>query len=127
MRAYDPRKHNPDVSWAIARFVYGIQCGQFIKVGVTRDLTKRLHDMRLLNPHPITVILQRKIRAPFFCEQKMHEILSHKAIGREWFNATSDEVLAAYEVGLAYAREIGTHLTQRGIRNSNKAHSAGLS
>jgi len=116
---YDPRKNNYDY-WPErpTRFVYGIKCGQFIKVGVARSVSTRLHNMRLLNPHPVEVVLRRKLRGAFFCERKMHEVLKPKAIGREWFDASVEEVLAAYEIGLAWAREIHDGVLARKRHNA---------
>lgn len=95
--------YSPDTN---PRWLYAIQCGQFIKIGVTTNLAKRLHDMRLLNPYPVKVIIRRRIHAAFHCERKMHEIFSDKAIGREWFEVTPEEALAALPDGMAHAREI---------------------
>ena len=96
-------EHNPQLS---QRYVYGIQSGQFIKVGVSLSIKRRLDDMRLLNPHPATVVYKRKMYAAYHCEKKMHEVLAPKSIGREWFDATLDEVRAAAKIGFAYANEI---------------------
>lgn len=62
--------------------------------------------MRLLNPHPVKVVFKRRLCAAFYCERKMHEILKSKAIGREWFEASVEEVLAAADAGAAYAKQI---------------------
>lgn len=94
---------NPNLT---VRYVYGIQSGQFIKVGVALDITRRLHTIRLSNPHPLKVVLRRKMRAAYYCERKMHEILKEKSIGREWFDATVEEVHAAAIIGSAHAREV---------------------
>ena len=88
------------------KHVYGIQCGEFIKIGVTRSVRQRLNGMRLCNPHKLTVVYRRKMFAAFHCERKMHEILADKAVGREWFKATIEEVRAAGSAGFAYARQI---------------------
>lgn len=100
MANYD---YSPPLS---ARYVYGIQSGEFIKIGVATNISQRLNAMRLLNPHPIKVILRRRLCAAFYCERKMHEILEPKAVGREWFKVTVDEVLAAAAVGAAYAKQV---------------------
>jgi hypothetical protein len=89
-----------------ARWVYGVQCGQFIKVGVAKDIDKRLHSMRLLNPHPVSVIYRRKMKAAFYCERKIHAILADKAIGREWFEVSPDEVKAAAIIGVLHAKDV---------------------
>lgn len=55
--------------------------------------------MRLLNPHPVSVVFKRKMYAAYHCEKKIHEILAPKAIGREWFDATIEDVRAAAAIG----------------------------
>jgi hypothetical protein len=89
-----------------ARWVYGIQCGQFIKVGVAKSIDKRLNDMRALNPHPLTVIFRRRMKAAFYCERKMHSVLREKSIGREWFEVSPEEVKAAGIIGIAHAKDV---------------------
>jgi hypothetical protein len=88
------------------RYVYGIQSGQFIKIGVAVDIAKRLDTMRLSNPHPLAVVFKRKMKAAYFCEKKMHEVLRPKSLGREWFNVTVEEVRQAALIGAAHAREV---------------------
>lgn len=97
------RDYSPPLS---ARFVYAIQSGEFIKIGVATNIPQRLNTMRLLNPHPINLVMKRRLCAAFYCERKMHEILKSKAVGREWFKATVEEVLAAADIGAAYAIEV---------------------
>jgi len=130
---YDARRYNYDYSPnSPARYVYGIQCGPFIKVGVAANVAARLRQMQLANPYPLTVVLKRKMKAAFYCERKMHEILAAKAVGREWFCVTPDEVSAAVIVGAIYAKEIHTSnidtgLTQAGASNLGKRYKSGIS
>lgn len=96
----------PSLETDIERNVYGIQSGQFIKIGVAKSIKQRLHAMRLLNPHNPKVVFRRKMVAAFHCEKKMHEILADKAIGREWFDVTIEELRAAASIGVAYAKQV---------------------
>jgi hypothetical protein len=102
----------PSLEDASERYVYAIKSGRFIKIGVALSIAKRVRDMRLLNPHEIVVVYRRKMRAAFHCEKKMHEVLRDKAVGREWFEASVEEVKAAATIGLAYAREVRSRTTK---------------
>jgi len=78
-------------------WVYGIQSGHFIKVGVANDIQRRLSDFRLCNPHPIKVVLRRMVPENYWIEKRMHALLVHYAIGREWFDCSPEMVRQAYE------------------------------
>lgn len=73
-------------------WLYGIQSGMFIKVGVTGSIPRRLKHMNLYNPHPCKVVMRRQLHGEaFWVERRMHKALQPYAIGREWF--TADAVL----------------------------------
>ena len=77
------------------RFVYGIKSLDLIKVGVAKNIEARLKDMRLLNPHGCELVFYRRVFAPFLFEKRMHELLADKAVGREWFRVTVEELRQA--------------------------------
>ncbi len=76
-------------------FVYGIKSLDLIKVGVAQDIAKRMHKMRLENPHGLELVFYRKVFAPFRFEKRMHEILADRAVGREWFRVSLSELRVA--------------------------------
>jgi hypothetical protein len=91
-------------------FVYGIQSLGLIKVGVAQDIEKRMTVMRLDNPHELTLVFKRTSRAPYTLERQMHRLLADKAVGREWFRVTIEEVrAAAYTARLETARLTTVH------------------
>lgn len=95
---YDPLNEKPG-------FVYGIQSLGLIKIGVAEDIEKRMNKMRLDNPHELTLVFKRTSRAPYTLERQMHRLLADKAVGREWFRVTLEEVrAAAYTARLETAR-----------------------
>lgn len=89
-----------------AGYVYGIECVPFIKIGVARDVNKRLATIRLHNPFPCVVIFKRKTVAPYHFEKKMHELLKGRSVGREWFQTTLDEIQEAAKLAGEYARHV---------------------
>jgi hypothetical protein len=86
-------------------WVYGIQCGGFIKIGVASDIKRRLHQMRLLNPHTCEVIFQKQAREPRSVEYAMHKLLEPWAAGREWFEINTAMVHHAYEEAITIIRK----------------------
>jgi hypothetical protein len=99
------RKTMVDVSIQRIGFVYGIKSIDLIKVGVAQDIEQRMHSMRLDNPHELKLVFRRKSRAPYTLERQMHRLLADKAVGREWFRCTVEDVrAAAYTAKLETAR-----------------------
>jgi hypothetical protein len=103
----------PDVDPFAQNFVYGIQSGQFIKIGVARDIAKRMTIMRLHNPHGCTLVFRRWTYCAYHCERTMHEVLAAKSIGREWFEVTVQEVRAASRVGISEANKLYRELRRK--------------
>ncbi len=67
--------------------VYIFRCGEYRKVGITKDLRKRHADLQFGNPYPIHVELYRTVSAYFVrhIEKAAHERLAaHRHTG-EWF------------------------------------------
>lgn len=76
-------------------YVYAIKSRDLIKVGVAKDIEKRMEAMRLNNPHGCELVLYRRTYAPYTFERRMHKLLADKAVGREWFRVTLEEVREA--------------------------------
>lgn len=76
-------------------YVYAIKSLDLIKVGVAKNIQRRLTAMRLDNPHGCELVFYRRSYAPYTFERQMHELLADKAVGREWFRATLDDIRTA--------------------------------
>jgi hypothetical protein len=97
-------------------FVYAIKSLDLIKVGVAQNIENRMNTMRLNNPHGCELLFYRRTYAPYTFERRMHELLADKAVGREWFRVTLEEVrIASKTARLASIR------AERAIRASFKA------
>ncbi len=87
-------------------YIYGIQSGLFIKVGMTSNLANRLREMNLYNPHPCKVVVKRHVydgaRA---IELRVHKILAPYALGREWFAVDAPLVRAAITIATREHKE----------------------
>lgn len=85
-------------------WLYGIQSGLFIKVGVARNINDRLRTMNLYNPHPCKVVAKRHIECAYHAERRVHQILKPYAIGREWFLVDASLVRAAMTIAIRDVR-----------------------
>lgn len=84
-------------------WVYGIQCGEFIKIGVAQHIERRLRTLKLYNPLPCSVVLRRAAPDCYWIEKRIHHILRDYSVGREWFKITPDQAREAYKAALADA------------------------
>lgn len=87
-------------------YVYGIQSGEFIKVGFTTSIDARLHEMKLYNPHPLSVVMKRRVASgrAKAVEGRIHLLLADYSVGREWFTAPPKLVQKAATVAIADVR-----------------------
>lgn len=72
-------------------FIYGFQSGEYIKIGITKSIATRLRQLRLYNPHPITVVLKRQHIEAARIERVIHRVLREEAVGREWFKISPED------------------------------------
>lgn len=64
--------------------VYFIECGGFIKIGVTTDLEKRLKSIETSNPHDPTILLS--LPGTTQSEKAFHRQFKKQHKVREWFH-----------------------------------------
>lgn len=69
------------------------------KIGITRDLTARMHQFKLGTPKGLRVRATREIPSVLAkqIERRVHEALAKQAVGREWFKLQPGQGLAAAE------------------------------
>jgi hypothetical protein len=89
-----PERFNPEALIT----VYVIASGgadDLVKIGVSRDLRRRLLSFEAGNPHGITLLAKRETpyALGFQVERQVHEELAEHAHGREWFRAPLATVL----------------------------------
>ncbi len=66
-------------------FVYVISAGDFIKIGVARDVSKRVHQMRVGCPFEIEVLRAWPCSDPYAFERRLHHQLRAYRVRGEWF------------------------------------------
>lgn len=76
--------------------VYFLKAGQFVKIGYTNNLTKRLDQLKTGCPYPLVVAAT--IPGDYETEHKLHRQFAHLRHNGEWFLCTG--ALAEYIGGL---------------------------
>lgn len=90
-------------------WLYGIQSGLFVKIGVAGNIPVRLKTMNLYNPHPCKVVIRRQLfDDAYHVEKRMHETLQPYAIGREWFAVDVALIKAALTIIIKQVRDEDT-------------------
>lgn len=79
-------------------FVYFVACGDFIKIGFTRnDVSRRIRSLETSNPFPITLI--RSVPATPLFERTLHERFRKFHHRLEWFRREAEllEFIATFD------------------------------
>lgn len=66
-------------------FIYFIGCGKFIKVGIARDIEKRLQLLQIGNPYPLKILRSFLSANPQRDEERLHNALERFHARGEWF------------------------------------------
>lgn len=66
-------------------FVYVIQCGKFVKIGVAVDVVSRLSMLQIGNPYDLKLLKSIDTHEPFALEQEIHRGLKKYRVRGEWF------------------------------------------
>lgn len=73
-------------------FVYLIKSGKYFKIGLTRDLGRRVYDLRIALPEKPTLIHTIETDDPEGIEQYWHKRFKSKRKGGEWFDLSPSDV-----------------------------------
>lgn len=80
------------------QFVYFVSDGRYVKIGVSKDVYKRVNQMQTGNSSLLKVVSVIKTHAPYLVEYALHEILKTRQISGEWY-----DILDLFENGEGYA------------------------
>ena len=68
-------------------WVYVIQCGEFVKIGMAVDTSRRLTDLQRFCPYPLKLIVRKSV--PYFMRLEFEAAVHHELAGYrhrgEWF------------------------------------------
>ena len=72
-------------------YIYFIRSGVRgpIKIGIAKNVDKRLSDLQCANPYELSLITKVKCdsrRHALYLEKRLHKMFSHKHLRGEWFN-----------------------------------------
>lgn len=86
-------------------WMYGLQSGEFIKIGYAKNIRARVELLQLGNPHPVKVVLRRQSQHARMLERFTHTVLAERAVGREWFRVTPEEARIAADEAARFLAE----------------------
>jgi hypothetical protein len=84
-------------------YVYLIACSRYVKIGIARDVAKRLANFQVASPLDMTVVHCREItgtRYAFLCERAAHKMLADYAHRGEWFTASKAKARLAIDTAV---------------------------
>lgn len=108
-------------------FIYVIASGPYMKIGITRDLKKRIKGVECHNPHEVRLICYRRVPAHYArrAEMQIHaELAAHQHRG-EWFTADLETIMASVKRAV-YDANRWNDLAQRAVRQEKWEARAGL-
>lgn len=73
-------------------WVYFIQSGEFVKIGISQDVTKRLQTLQTASPYPMKVIKKLAVPYPASAEFRLHRYYADRRRAGEWFALTADDI-----------------------------------
>lgn len=81
------------------RYIYFIQSGDLVKVGMTNDVQQRLKAFRLASPRGLYLRGTREVPALIAnqTEKQIYRALKDHAVGREWFRMQAKDARAVAE------------------------------
>lgn len=67
--------------------LYILKCGEYLKIGITRDMDKRLKQIDAANPMPVVKIATKTVplAGVAFAEAWLHRELQESRVKGEWF------------------------------------------
>ena len=80
------RRHKPST------FLYCVRCNEFIKIGITSDVSGRITLLQIGNPYKLRLLASWAVEDAIVQEERLHGILGRWYERGEWFKAPDDVV-----------------------------------
>ena len=90
-------------------FLYIIESGRLVKIGITSDLNSRLAALQTANPTKINLVYVLVCKSrdhALALETKFHELLSSYRKNGEWFSIPAIQILTLVQLALALAENV---------------------
>lgn len=87
-------------------YVYIFKCDKYYKIGLTKDVTRRLNQLNIITPIPIECVYTSKcITNPRTLEKNLHALFCQNNVQGEWFNLSVEELTTAKNVVEEYEKK----------------------
>jgi hypothetical protein len=77
------------------KFIYVIQAGEFVKIGVATDVAKRIQELQTGCPYNLKLVVAVPCKNAYASERSVHDRLQAFHTRGEWFRASRSEIDAA--------------------------------
>jgi hypothetical protein len=92
--------------------IYVFSCGEFCKIGITKNVLGRLKSLECVNPFDIQVALYAVVDQVRKIEKSAHDRLAHKRHRNEWFKCGAEEAIQTIN---AIADDLGVILAHKEV------------
>lgn len=74
-------------------FIYLIQCNEFYKIGISRDVQFRLRELQVANPYKLILAdcFLFRFKGTILVEQRLHKQFRARRVSGEWFKLSEKE------------------------------------
>jgi hypothetical protein len=73
-------------------YLYVIKCGEFYKIGRTRNFPSRMEYYRTANPHKVEIVKKKLLQDCYLCERELLLLMSPKQYQREWHQLDTNDL-----------------------------------
>jgi hypothetical protein len=73
-------------------FIYVIRCGPYYKIGLSKQLDRRIKTLSIQLPHPVEVVMTAPVGNMYRHEQELHSVFSDRRMNGEWFQLSEQDL-----------------------------------
>ena len=84
-------------------YVYLINAGEFYKIGISRNVDRRITQLSTIPPFDVTLVCTIETDDMLGLENELHTMFSEKRVNGEWFTLSAEDVNYIIELSLERA------------------------
>lgn len=83
-------------------YLYVIQAGEFVKIGISRNVQARLAELQTGNPLPLAILDAFEFADAEQVERALHQRFANARVQGEWFRLTAEDLEALADICRSY-------------------------